>query len=64
MEQYKLSIWFQLQIGFLIRYKSKEAIIINIPFIVIFIYIGLDKSRSGYQIFGKDLMNKKGDYIK
>jgi len=52
MGQYKLSINWNWQIGFLIYFsKYREEITIDLPFITI--YIGLMKDASGINFFNK-----------
>lgn len=49
MGQYKFSVYFQWQIGLLIRYESDEFLV-QLPFIDI--HFGLTKHANGFYIFG------------
>ena len=50
MGQFKLAIYYNLQIGFLIYFsKYREEITIDLPFITIF--IGLSKEAKGINFF-------------
>ena len=51
MGQYRLSITMKSQIGFLVTWYPGSELIIDIPFVTI--YIGLNESASGVDIFGR-----------
>ena len=50
MGQYRLSIWFGIQLGAMVRYSHGYYISVEIPFISI--NIGLTDAASGVSIFG------------
>lgn len=49
MGQYKLSFYFNFQIGILLKIEPLESIVIELPFISI--HIGLTKNSKGFRLF-------------